>query len=786
FILKLAIRSIIRKKGFTIINLTGLAIGLAATLYIATFLFQEYNYDKSYADSGNIYRGILEYRFGENVKKAAYCVAPAGPDIAERVPEIEQFTRISSLTTETVKLDETFYTIENICAADDHFFEFLGHELLIGNPKNVLTEPGQIVLSESEAKKLYSNINPIGQSFQRENGQVLTVSGIFMDFPANSSLKTNAVYSYKTIEQDKSVYLGWNGGESFLTLFRLIPGVTAESVLPKIQEVLDLKINKRFKKDGWGMFISLQKMTDAHLTTNLDFDLSSNRDKGFLLIISLIGLIILLLAVVNYLNLTSALAGERGKQVGIQKLSGAIRGKIVSQGFVEALLTTFFASLMSLVILAVDSPYLDLLLNTTVIFNPLQTGLILMILVICTGLLSGIYPSLVLARKNILSSFKQNDFKGRKQPLRNVLVIFQFGIAVIFIIALLTVNRQLTYLLNENMGFNTSNVLQLMLRNNYEDINLSVLQNQIEMLPEIEETSYSSHAIGDEVAVNGFSVEGSEEAQLLSTLYADADFLDFYNIEITDGRNFYDSPESDKTTILVNESFVSQQSWDSWQGKGVSRNGKKEIIGVVKDFNFKPLTSSIQPLIIIKNPKPDRANFNCLNIRLSTNDIESSIKKIESIWSDFETSAHLDIHFLEDRLDKSYSDIATYRKIVLLFSLIAVFIACIGLLGLTAFMNRLRIKEIGIRKVNGASLAELLVMLLKDFSRCVIISLILAIPVSWYLLNQWLENFAYKTTLSWWIFALAGVLAFGIALLTVIWQSWRTATRNPVEALRYE
>jgi len=467
FTIKLAIRSLLRKKGFTAINLTGLAIGLAATLYITTFLIQEYSYDKSYTDSDNIYRGILEYRFGENVKKSALCVAPAGPDIAAAVPEIEQFTRISTVRSETVKIDGNFYSIDKSCAADEHFFDFLGHELIIGNPKNVLSEPGQVVISESEASKLFSSVNPVGQSFQRANGQTLTVSGVFKDFPENSSLKTNAVFSYKTIEQDKSVYLGWNGGESFLTLFRLIPGSTLTSVSPKMQDVLDTKINARFKKSGWGMYMSLQKMSEAHLTTNLDFDLDSNRDKGFLLIISLIGFIILLLAIVNYLNLTSALASERGKQVGIQKLSGAYSSKIVSQGFIEALFTTFIASLFSLILLAIASPHLNSLLKTTVVFQPIQTGLMLFTVVVFTGLLSGIYPSLVLARKNILSSFRQNDFKGNKQPLRNALVIFQFAIAVVFIVALFTVNRQLTYLLNENMGFSTSHVLQLELSNDY-------------------------------------------------------------------------------------------------------------------------------------------------------------------------------------------------------------------------------------------------------------------------------------------------------------------------------
>lgn len=786
FYLKLAFRSILRNRFFSVINLIGLSFGLAASLYIVSFLKQEYRFDSFHQKSDLIYRGIIEHRFNDQVKTAAFLPALAGPDIFGAVPEIKDYTRISEPSPLMVKFENTFYEIKNLSVADGRFFNFLDYHLLFGNPSEVLNSPGQIILSQTQATTIFGNNNPVGQSLIRGDGNLLTVSGIFEDVPVTSSIQFDALISYKTIESEKSAYLGWDGGKTFLTFFELTPGVPIETVANKVQRVLDDGINIRFSQSGYKLLMTLQNIRDIHLTTGLDWDLDSNRDKNFLLLIGFIGIIILAIAIVNYLNLASALAAERSKQIGVQKLSGAIRRKIIFQILIESIITTFFSSIIAIIIIWLAAPFFNNLLNTEVTFDILSTGLILIALILIAGILSGLYPALSLSGKSIINSFRQKELSSSKQPMRNALVVFQFGMAIIFIIALITVNRQLNFLLNKNTGFDKENILILHIPQKYENSKLNSLKQEINKLPEILNSSYSSEVVGGGITLNGFTIEGKDQVDIIYSLYVDEDFLDCYNIPLAGGRNFKRGGEFDQNSIIVNEEFLTKQNWNEWLGKGVSRDGKREIVGVVKDFNFAPLTRKIQPLIIGRNPGLDGWNFYVLNIRLKSGNMHSTISKIENIWNNFESNFPINYEFLEDRLNSAYKDIITYRKIVMMFSLLAVFIACIGLMGLTAFMNQLRTKEIGVRKVNGATTFGLLGMLVKDFAKWVIIALTLAVPISWYLLNNWLESFAYQANLSWWIFALAGLLALGIALLTVSWQSWKAATRNPVEALRYE
>lgn len=777
--LKLAFRNILKNRISSIINVVGFSIGMAACLFIFLFVKYETGFDTFYPNSDKLYRVVGAFNSGNNVSKTGFVWFPMAEDIKNEIPGVADFCRISKDNSANILIENKVYKLDKLRFADTNFFNFFNYRLLTGNAETVLNNANKIVLTESKAKQLFGEDNPVGKSMVYNN-KLFTVSGITSNPPLNTHMVYDAIASIKYIEQDELTWKEYGGGITLLSYLQLADNVTPMQIEKALPSFLDEKINNQWKGTGMSIAASLQNIKDVHLADgSIGYDSSTNRNKKSIYIIVLISVLILLLAIVNYVIIHIAQEITKTKEIAILKLFGAGKYSLMAQTYLEVVVIATIASILGFFLLWVCTPFLNMHLKTSIFVENA-------IYAVALFLFSSIFLLSIVVTFFSTQQGVFSKFVAAKNLKSNFLVTFQFTIVIVLLISVFTISRQNDYLLNTDIGFDKENIITLQVDNEFLNDELFQFKQDLHQLAEINSVSLSSQMVGNGVTQNGYNIGDENESSMINVLYADADFLECFKVNLLSGRNFKKNNELDKDVILINQQLAERSGWKDPLDKKIHRNGDLKIIGVVEDFNFASLESAVQPMLIMSNPAWDGWGYSVVNIRFKTANIRTLLGEINKLWEARFPKTPLEVSFLDDVLASNYESFISQQKIISFFSFIAIFIASIGLLGLTIFTARTRIKEIGIRKVNGATIKDILILLNKDFVKWVVMAFVAACPIAYYVMSKWLENFAYKTTISWRIYVMAGLGALCVALLVISWQSFKAAVSNPVDALKEE
>jgi putative ABC transport system permease protein len=800
---KYSMRSFKRQRSYVIINVLGLSIGIACSLLIALFVINEAGYDKFNVKKDRIFRMILNGKIGGQEITTTSSAAVIGPTMAKEFPEIEDFLRMTGTGPTVIEYNSQVFTEEHLIEADSSFFNFFSIPVLKGDPKNLLNEPRKLVLSESTAKRIFGDENPIDRPIKIGSDTVrYIVSGVMEDVPGNSHFEANMISSFMTNRRSKdptwlsnsfSTYLLLKPNTSFKTVEDKIPSMLEKYVGPELQQYMGISIEDFFAQGNKYRFF-LQNLTDAHLDPSIQQEFKAAGDPKYLIIFGSVAILIVLIAAVNFMNLSTAQASRRKKEVGIKKISGSTRGMLITQFLSESLILSLISLLFALVLIQVTLPYFNDLLGTNLtlgLFKNWYTipGLILFTVIV--GFLSGSYPALFLSTFNpyevLKGSVKNSQNNGR---LRRILVVFQFAVSILLIIGTLIMYRQISYMINKDVGFNKEQVIVI---NRAEAVGgkMKSFKETVKNIPGVVNISSSTAVPGRVNNNNGYMIEGRKDETFLAvTNWADYNFLETYGMTMVSGRNFNESYSSDQQACLINETAkkdfnitdIEKARFMNPDDSG--KIGYIPIIGVVKNFNFESLRNPIGPYLI--RFQNERMMWGYISVRLSPQNISKTISEIEKVWKDYVSNNPLQYYFVDEDFEKMYIQERQNAQMAVIFSILAIFIASIGLFGLTSFTVEQRTKEIGVRKAMGSSVSGIYYVISREVLILVSISALIAWPLIYYIAGKWLENFYYRINTGI-VSLFAGLaIALGIALITISYRIIKAASINPAQSLKYE
>ncbi|QGY47276.1 FtsX-like permease family protein [Maribellus comscasis] len=782
--IKFVLKSLKKSFSITFINIIGFSLGLCVTFFLIQYLLNEYSYDSFQKDKDRIFRvAVKSYQKDKFEDETYVYTSEMGTALKQDFPGVEQYATISYPKSDIFYYNNSPFKIEHYRYASSGFFQLFSFNLKEGDPQKALENPYSLVVTEKLAESLFGNHDPVGKQLIL-NDQNYTITGVAADPPKNTDVRFNMLISFSTRYKQKNVYMGWNGGNQYIHYIKLVSGTDITTLSAKADTFMWKYINKDYEKVNIKDEIYFQPLPDIHLHHNAD----SGWLRTSILTFSMIALMLLVVVIINFINLFIANAGKQLKTMGLVKIHGASRSRTIKYLLTEIAVLISVSILIALALVSLFHPWFEQLAGKP-IPTIAESGFAYALLIVCTilivTLLSAFFPSLFISSVQPSKIIKNNVAVGKSgKTLKNGLVVFQFFISILLIVATLTLQKQIRFMQGFNSGYDKENVLILPLQTSELRKKADLLKQEIAKISGVKNSCAVSEVPYDGLTSNGYFPEGKATPELINVIDVDEDFLSMLNISVTKGENFSQEMGTDDNAYLVNEALVKKMGWDDPIGKTIRRGGVHPIIGVVKDFNFASLRSSILPLIITN--KSWDGYFNYLLVKTSGTNISETIKEIAEKWENVVPNSLFEYSFLDQQFDQAYRIELSIQRLVQFFSVVTILIALLGLLGLSKFSIDNRVKEIGVRKVNGATISEILMLLNKNYVALIVTAFGLAVPLSWFVMNKLLENFAYKTGLSWWIFALAGILALGIALLTVSWQSWRAATRNPVEALRYE
>ena len=802
-LIKHSIRSFKRQRAYIIINILGLSIGIACSLLIALYVINEASYDKYNTKKDRIFRAILNGKIGGQEITASSSPAIMGPTMVKEFPEIEDFLRMNGWGPTVIEYNNQTFTEDHIIEADSSFFNFFSIPVIKGDPKSLLNAPRKVVLSESTAKKIFGNENPIDKPLKIGSDTTrYIVTGVMGDVPHNSHFEANAIASFMTNHRSRETT--WMNN-SFSTYFLLKPNASYKTVDakyhdlmlkyvgPEIQQYAGLSLDD-FIKQGNKYRFFLQNLTDIHLDTSIQQEFKAPADPKYLKIFGSIAILIVIIAAINFMNLSTAQSSRRAKEVGIKKVAGSTRGILVTQFLFESFILSFLALILSIIFIKATLPYFNNLLGASLalnLFNPWFTIPVLILFSLFVGFLSGSYPSFFLSSFNpyeVLKGSIKNSMKNGR--LRRVLVVFQFSVSILLIIGTMIMYRQIKYMLNKDVGFNKQ---QLIVLNRAEALGkkMKSFKETVKNIPGVVNISSSTAIPGRTNNNNGYLIEGrKDETFLMTTSWVDYDFLETYGMTLASGRSFNESFTSDKDACIVNESAIKNFKITDPEKTRIMEphdSGKVRylpIIGVVKNFNYESLRNPINPYIL--KFQNDNMIWGYITVRLSAQNYTKTISAIENTWKEFVSNNPLQYYFLDADFELMYKQERQNAQMAVIFSILAVFIAALGLFGLTSFTVEQRTKEIGVRKAMGSSIAGIYITISREVIILVSVSAIIAWPVVYFWAGRWLQNFYYKITLGLFTFVIGLALALGIAVLTISYRILRAARINPAQSLKYE
>lgn len=795
-----ALRNILKHKFFAAINIIGLVIGMACCLLIVVYVNDELSYDRFHQDHENMYRVGLHGRMGSQEVHTANTSLPVGPALRNNVAGVEECLRLVPASRNsglTFKYEDKVFTEKNLFYSDSNFFSFFSFELIAGNPVTALKQPNSIVITEALAEKYFGTDDPIGKIILVGNNKdACTVTGVAKEAPSNSHLRFNGIISFVSVE--KNYYPGWTGN-SIYTYIRKTPGTNPTDINAGLERLVNLHVAEEleremginfddFRKQG-GMYSYLVfPMTDTHLKSEYIDDMEGSSDMKYVYIFSGVGIFILLIACINFMNLSTARSAGRAKEVGLRKTLGSQRGQMIIQFLSESLVYSLVAVILAVGISFLVLPQFNMLagkeLSLAVLTQPTFIIAVL-VLVVVVALLAGSYPAFYLTSFNAVDVLKGKVRSGMKSKgVRSTLVVLQFAVSTFLILSTLVVYQQLSYMQSKNLGLDQHNLINIQntgrLRSGRE-----AFRSQLENFPNVVNTSFTNNAFPGVNNTTVFRIKGSDIDYLAGKYYADWDHLDVMKLSLKEGRFFSRDFASDSSAVIMNEAAVKEFGRENpLQMELLDFNNEVpdtiRVIGVVKDFNFETLKSNVRPLLI----RLTDVSRNLL-IRYQGNP-QDVISILENQWKQNAPDEPLEYTFVDQDFDALFRAEMRLRNIFTVLSSLTIIIACLGLFALVAFTTEQRTKEIGIRKAMGASKGSLIMLLSHEFTRLVVIAIVPALALGYFVVDWWLADFNYRIELSPVIFIVSSLAAILISWFTVSFQALRAAQSNPVDSLRYE
>ncbi|GAB3944083.1 ABC transporter permease [Spirosoma harenae] len=796
--LLIAFRNLVKHKTFSFINIVGVAVGLACFLLIALYVKDELSYDRYNSKADRIYRVSRTFLSSEGTPslKLAQAAPPFGPLIKQDFSEAEEVVRTLD-NGALIRYGEHSYNEDEVFFAEANLFNVFDFKLTAGNPDYALVNPFSIMFSRPMAEKYFGKENPMGKTVRMNNQFDMTVTGVFEPLPSQAHFHPDFLASFSTFN-DNRIYgaeqlrTNW-GNNSFNTYMLLKPGVDpkrVEAAFPAFQDK-HVPSQEGVKPSTWSV-LNLQNVRDIHLYSHTDSEIEPTGDISYIYLFSAIGLFILLIACINYMNLATARSAGRAKEVGMRKVVGALRTQLIGQFLSESFLLVVFALAIALFLVILGLSALNDFTHKQLALTQLLDPIFLTILIgitLLTGLTAGSYPAFFLTSFQPLGVLKgQIAATMRSGKMRQILVITQFAIAIALMISTVVVYNQMKYIQDYRLGYAKD---QMLLLSDVGDstTNYETLKQQLLQTGAVRDMGRSSRIPSGRLldSQEARAMKGDSMAPVkinLRGLRVDYDFIPAYQIKMAAGRNFSRNYSTDTSMVVLNETAVRQLGWTPEQAIGKPfhyGSVKGQIIGVTKDFHFESLHQQMAALAMVM----DVDDFNWISVPLK-GDVTTAVKQVEGVWKQFFPAQPFDYQFLDARFGRLYAREQTQQTLFSVFAGIAILISCLGLFGLSMFMAEQRTKEIGIRKVLGASEISLVTLFSKDFLKLVLVALVIASPIAWYAMHNWLADFAYRTNIHWWVFLLAGGLTVLIALLTVSFQSVKAALTNPIKSLRSE
>jgi putative ABC transport system permease protein len=800
---KIGIRSLLRNKFFTAINIFGLTLGMTTCLLIMLYVQNELSYDSFNKKANQIVRVVFRGSIQGEKMKEAMVMPPVAQTFKSEYPEVLEATRLRNYGNPRITYGDKTFKENAFAYADSNFFEVFTLPFLKGNPKTALLEPNTIVISETVAKKYFGDEDPIGKVLLfKDLNTNFKITGVMREMPVNSHFHFDLFASMSSFPQSREfswltseyyTYLVLPKGYDYKKLEAKLPADVDKYMGSQLQKAMGMTYTQ-FRQKGNELGLYLQPLMDIHLHSDLNLELGPVSDIRYVYIFSVVAIFMLLIACINFMNLSTAGASKRAREVGIRKVLGSLKGQLVRQFLLESILLATFAFLLSLALVFWALPFLNKLSGKNLSFNLLSNPWLLPVLLLfalVTGLLAGSYPAFFLSSFKPVTVLKGKFASMNKTvSLRSGLVVFQFFISIILIISTTIVYKQLAFIQNQKLGYDKDQVLIVQeaywLGKNQEVFSQKLLQD-----PRVVSVSASGYLPAGNSYNNNFMVYADNNGdQFVKTLRYDVDYnyIQTLGMQMAGGRNFSKDFGTDSTGIIINEETAKAFGW----GKNAighnltstKNDGTKftyHVIGVVKDFHFKSFHEPISPLVMVLSNNSEN-----IIVKTKTKDIAGLLNTLKKNWTDLKAEVPFSYSFLDKRFDSTYQSEQKIGQILGIFAGVTIFVACLGLLGLATFTAEQRTKEIGIRKVLGASITNIVSLLSKDFIKLVFIAFIIATPVAWYMMNKWLQDFAYKTNISAWIFILAAILAIAITIITVSFRAIRAAVVNPVDSLRSE
>lgn len=797
--LKSLFRNLYYHKFFTSINIIGLAVGLACFTFILLYILDELSYDKYHKDYKRIYRIESDITISDKHQQVAKTSFAIGPTFKKEFPEIEAFVRFREVYNGFLRYEQKKFYEDHLFFCDPSVFDVFTHKFIAGDKNQALIKPNSIVLSESLAAKYFGDDDPMGKIIVLNNQIKCKVTGIIEDVPQHSHLKFDGLISIESYGQiigekmlhDLSTIHFW--AIRLFTYVKLKENTSIETIHKKFPEFHDIHIKQISEKLNGTYKLLTTRLDDIHLHSNLDWDLPTG-NMTIVNLFTIIAFFILIIAGINYVNLSTAHSTDKAKDTGIRKVLGASRTNLTSRILGESILVAIFAFALACVLVENFLPFFNDLSEKELSFSlatDFNLFLILFIVAVIIGLLSGIYPAYHLSSFQPINIIKGITTSGRESvTIRKFLIVFQFTISIIMIAATIIVSRQLNFIQNQELGFTKENVIVMRVSDTSFRQKIDIFKDKLTSNPNIYNMTASNSIPGSSGTMDVFMVEGKEgmEKQLINQMFIDYNFIDLMGMKIIKGRNFSQKNSTDpEKAIIINWKAAKKLGWkEKALGKEIHRRGYKDyqykVIGVIEDFHFTSLREEIGPMFFIL----DERAVDLVSIRYNPKNMGKTIAYIEKVWSDLNPNEPFKYDRLEDLLNQLYSNENKIQTIITFFALFSIFISLLGLFGLSSYITEQYSKDIGIRKLLGASVANIVYFLTSGFMKLISIAIVIALPIAWFIMDEWLDHFAYRLNIQihWLIFT--GVLVMLVAQITVIFQTIKTALTNPVDAIKHE
>ena len=794
--LKSALRNIKKHKGYAFINIAGLAIGMTCCILIVMYIATELSYDRYHENADRIFRLGFDANVGGSQVVSPISNVPSAPVLIQEYPEVLDAVRFRTVSRTSVEYEDKQFYENDILYADNSIFSVFTFPMTKGDPKTALETAYSAVLTEDTAKRYFGDEDPIGKTLTLNNESNFVITGVMKDVPPNSHFTFDMLCSYETLyDRNREIMEEWFNFRDY-TYLLLSEGFDYRDLENKFPALIEKYMGSMLKALGGEIEFFLQPLTSIHLHSNLENEISPNSSIIYIYIFGAVALFILCIACINFMNLATARSSTRAKEVGLRKVVGAERRELIRQFLGESLLYSFLSLMIALLLSRLALPFVSSLSGQDLSMNFAHVSWLipgLLGLALFVGFLAGSYPALFLSAFRPSQVLKGNLKAGSAHSrLRSILVVSQFIISICLIIGTGIILSQIEFMKNKSLGFDKEDVLVAEIMDRNVRQSLDSIKAEIQRVPGVVSVSSASLVPGQEPSVQPFIPEGftEKQSQLMEIFWVDHDYFPTLGMEIVKGRNFSLEFGTDSSSaVIINQTAARRYGWENPVGKTIRAPSDEimkwetyTVVGVVKDFHRTSLHSVIAPQIIGNDP----GRFDELAIRISPENSEATLNLLREKWKGIDPKRPFDFFFLDGMLDSQYGAEERLSDILSAFSVFAIFIACLGLFGMASFAAEQRTKEIGIRKVLGASVPGVVALLSRDFLKLIAVANLIAWPLAYFGMNRWLQNFAYKTGIDVWIFIFTGVIAIGIALATISYQSIKAALLNPVDAIKYE